>query len=69
MVRHTKAIFTSFSRFDFVQIMVKGLFSCFLNIQIEKRICDALRDLLPFVQFKNVKNTHGGGLILVKLQA
>ena len=32
-------------------------------------ICDALRDLVPFVQFKNVKNTHGGVLILVKLQA
>ena len=23
-------------------------------------ICDALRDLVPFVSFKNVKNTHGG---------
>ena len=22
-------------------------------------ICDALRDLVPFVQFKNMKNTHG----------
>ena len=32
-------------------------------------ICGALRDLLPFVQFKNVKNTHEGVLILVKLQA
>ena len=31
-------------------------------------ICDALRDLVPSVQFKNVKNTHGGVLILVKLQ-
>ena len=31
--------------------------------------CDALGDLVPFVQFKNVKNTHGGVLILVKLQA
>ena len=29
----------------------------------------ALRDLVPFVQFKNVKNTHGGVLLLVKLQA
>ena len=28
-----------------------------------------LRDLLPFVQFKNVKNNHGGVLLLVKLQA
>ena len=27
-------------------------------------ICDALRSLVPFVQFKNVKNTHGGVLLL-----
>ena len=32
-------------------------------------ICGVLRDLVPFVQFKNMKNTHGGVLILVKLQA
>ena len=25
--------------------------------------CDALRDLVPFAQFKNVKNTHGGVLL------
>ena len=31
--------------------------------------CDTFGDLLPFVQFKNVKNTHEGVLILVKLQA
>ena len=30
-------------------------------------ICDALRDFEPFVQFKNVKNRHGGVLLLVKL--
>ena len=31
---------------------------------------DALRDLVQFVQFKNVKNTtHGGVLLLVKSQA
>ena len=30
--------------------------------------CGALRDLVPFIQFKNVKNTHGGVLLLVKLQ-
>ena len=28
-------------------------------------ICDELRDLVTFVQFKNVKNTHGGVLLLV----
>ena len=30
---------------------------------------DALRDLVPFVQFKNVENTRGRVLLLVKLQA
>ena len=30
-------------------------------------ICDALRDLVPFVLFKNMKNIHGGVLLLVKL--
>ena len=31
-------------------------------------ICDALRELVPFVQFKKrEKNTHGGVLLLVKL--
>ena len=28
---------------------------------------DALRDLVPFVQLKNVKNTHGWVLLLLKL--
>ena len=32
-------------------------------------ICDVLRDLAPFVQFKNCEKTHGGVLLLVKLQA
>ena len=26
-----------------------------------------MHDLVPFVQFKNMENTHGGVLILVKL--
>ena len=30
-------------------------------------MCDALRDLVPFVQLKTVKGTHGGGLLLVTL--
>ena len=30
-------------------------------------ICGALRDLVPMYNFKNVKSTHGGVLILVKL--
>ena len=27
-------------------------------------ICDALRNLVQFVQLKNAKNTHGGVLLL-----
>ena len=30
-------------------------------------ICDALRDLVLFVQFRNVKNSHDGVLPLVTL--
>ena len=29
----------------------------------------ALRDLVPFVQFKKRENTHGGVLLLIMLQA
>ena len=36
---------------------------------IEIRMWNALHKLVPFVQFKNVKNTDGGGLLSVKLQA
>ena len=46
----------------------------FLDVVFGKRlyfqsifICDALRDLLPFVQLKKRENTHGGVLILVTL--
>ena len=32
--------------------------------------CDALRDLVPFVEFKkNMKNTHGGVQLFVQFQA
>ena len=31
-------------------------------------ICVALRDSVPFVQFKKRENTHGGVLLVVKLQ-
>ena len=31
-------------------------------------IYDALHDLVSFVSLKNLKNTHGGVLLLVKLQ-
>ena len=30
-----------------------------------KQLFDTLRDLVPFVQFKYVKNIHGGVLLLV----
>ena len=32
-------------------------------------IVDALRNLVPFAQFKKRENIHGGVLLLVKLQA
>ena len=32
-------------------------------------MCDALSDLIPSVQLKKAKNTHGEVLLLVKLQA
>ena len=32
-------------------------------------ICDALRDLVPFLQFKERENTHGAVILSVKLQA
>ena len=32
-------------------------------------ICDALRDLVAFVQFKKRESTHRAVLLLVKLQA
>ena len=38
-------------------------------IKCLKNIYGALCDLVAFVQFKNVKDTHGGVLILIKLQA
>ena len=34
-----------------------------------RNICDALRDLVPFAQFINMKNSHTGVFLLVKLQA
>ena len=33
------------------------------------KLYHVLRYLLPFVQFKNVKNTHGGMSLVVKLHA
>ena len=54
----------------------KKCWNCWIEIAnfiiprvLAPRICDALCDLVPFAQFKNMKNTHGRVLILVKLQA
>ena len=33
-----------------------------------KGLDDALRDLVPFLQFQKRENTHGGGVTSVKLQ-
>ena len=42
----------------------------FKDILVLRDICDVLRDLVPFVQFKKCeKKTHGGVLLLVKFQA
>ena len=42
--------------------LCKGYISKKLKIM---NVCGALRDLVPFVQIKNVKNTHEGVLLLV----
>ena len=40
-----------------------------LNVEGFQNICGALHNLAPFYNLKNVKNTHGEVLLLVKLQA
>ena len=40
-----------------------------LTVAMLTQIRDALRDLVSFVQRKNVKHTHGSALFLLKLQA
>ena len=49
---------------------IRGVFRTLSNIcdRVLLRKCGALRDLIPFVQFKNVKNAHGGMLIFTSLQ-
>ena len=41
--------------------------TCFICLPYCRSICDAFRDLVPFIQFKNMKNAHGKVLLLVKL--
>ena len=58
-----KNCFTNFSHLN----IVAKVKTCAMNNQKIARICGVLGYLVPFV--KNVKNTHGGVLILVTLQA
>ena len=46
-----------------------SIFTYTTSLRRRGSICGALHDLVPSVQFKNVTNTHGRVLILVKLQA
>ena len=48
------------------KVFVKNLIQFLIHVIFY--ICDALRDLVPFVQFKKRKNNHGGILLLVSLQ-
>ena len=49
----------------------EGYYSLFVHgnvqwyVEVAYEICDALRDLVLFVQFKKVKNTHRGGVLLL----
>ena len=52
-----------------VQYIIIPLLTCQWRPVIALHIRGTLRDLVPFVQFRNVKNTHGGVLLLVKLKA
>ena len=42
---------------------------CLLNKKTSLKICDPLRGLVPFAQFKKRENAHAGVLFLVKLLA
>ena len=49
----------------------KAIFLYKQNIESDflLNVFDALRDFVPFANFKNVKNTHGGVLLLIKLHS
>ena len=57
--------------FTQVRVQKTSLMERFVHATITQLMskCDALRNLVPFVQFKKRENTHGGVLLLVKLQA
>ena len=54
----------SHSKFDYLLFLNSIRFEDF---RLHK--CDALRDLVPLYNLTNVKNTYGGMLLTVKLQA
>ena len=60
---------TCFTEYDFFRWIARFLECSLSAAGANFGICDALRDLVPFVQFKNLKNTHRVVLLLVKLQA
>ena len=48
------------------EVTLKNYTIIIFGTQFEK--CNVLGELVPFVQFKKVKNTHGGVVLSVKLQ-
>ena len=49
----------------FSRIIESAFFSELINFHSPEIICDTLRDLVPFVQFKRGENAHGGVLLKV----
>ena len=47
---------------------MESLFTFDMPVLEFVNICDVMRNLVPFVQFKKRENSHGGVLLLVKLQ-
>ena len=72
MVKHTQTIcrllpMNCVSVFEhFVGLAVKGLSTFHLKKWVHcAEMSGALRDLVPFVQFKKRENTHGGVILLL----
>ena len=47
---------------------MESLFTFDMPVLEFVNICDVMRNLVPFVQFKKRENSQGGVLLLVKLQ-
>ena len=72
-VGHEQNLNLNGSKFKKINVFISNSFhqkktksngiSLHLDVKTE---CDSLRDLVPLVQFKNVKNTHGEVLLRVK---